>query len=150
MLLSSIIKKIKSKKQLQNLDDSLIKKQVKLYLKKNSLNLNLNKKQLTSLIKTIRKNLHEIYGVFQLNIKKRYLYFEQLKSNPVSLDLHNKILSTHKSTKERLQIYPILYKKLFSLTMKPKSILDLSAGLNPFSFPYMNLKNIKRNLKNLD
>jgi len=143
MLLSDIIKKIKQKKQLQNLDDSIVKEQVKLYLKKNSLTLNLNKKQFSNLLKTIRKKLHETYGVFQLNLKKRYLYFEQLKQNPTSLELHNKILSTNASTKERLPIYPTLYKKIFQLTIKPKSILDLSSGLNPFSYPYMKLKNIK-------
>ena len=145
MLLSSLIKKIKSKKSLQNLDDSIVREQIQTYLKKNFLSLSkINKKQLTNLLKTIRKNLHETYGVFQLNLKKRNFYFEQLKSNPNSLQLHNKILQTHASTKERLEIYPILYKKLFNLTIKkPNSILDLSAGLNPFSFPYLKLKNVK-------
>lgn len=144
MLLSELIQKIKSKKQLQNLDDFIIKQKIISYLKKNSLHLqNLNKKQLINLQKTIRKQLHEQYGVFQLDLKKRYFYFNQLKKAPNSLDLHNKILSTHKSTYERLEIYPILYKKLFKLTKKPKSILDISAGLNPFSYPYMNLKNIE-------
>lgn len=144
MLLSELIKKIKSKQTLQNLDDSIIEQKIITYLKKNSLHLqDLNKKQLTNLLKTIRKDLHEQYGVFQLDLKKRKFYFEKLKNNPNSLDFHNKILSTHKSTYERLEIYPVLYKKLFSLTCKPNSILDISSGLNPFSFPYMNLKNVK-------
>jgi len=53
------------------------------------------------------------------------------------------ILKTHASTKERIDIYPELYKEIFAITKKPKSILDLGCGMNPFSFPFMDLKKVK-------
>jgi len=45
---------------------------------------------------------------------------------------------THTSTKERLPIYTSLYPRLFTKTMIPQTILDVSSGLNPFSYPWMN------------
>ncbi len=54
--------------------------------------------------------------------------------------LIKQILSTHSSTQERLPSYQRLYTKIFSITGKPKAILDLGCGINPFSFPYMKLK----------
>src|SRR3989338_9387488 len=55
------------------------------------------------------------------------------------IDSHINILKTHISSKERISIYPELYEKIFSITGKAKSILDLSCGLNPLSFPFMKL-----------
>ena len=46
---------------------------------------------------------------------------------------------------ERISIYKDLYKQIFKITKKPKSILDLGCGLNPLSYPLMNLKNVTYN-----
>ncbi|MDP3026296.1 MAG: hypothetical protein Q8N63_01205, partial [Nanoarchaeota archaeon] len=67
--------------------------------------------------KEIRNELNKNYGIFWLN-------------NELTLE-------SHKSTKERLKIYEGIYKKIFSITGKPKSILDISSGLNPLSYKYM-------------
>ncbi len=57
-----------------------------------------------------------------------------------------KLLSIHKSSEERLEDYPEFYKKVFDVTGKPNSVLDLSAGLNAFSMPWM-LSHISRPFK---
>ncbi|RLI99238.1 MAG: hypothetical protein DRP08_07380, partial [Candidatus Aenigmatarchaeota archaeon] len=56
------------------------------------------------------------------------------------LEHHDKILRLHKSTRERLREYEEVYRKIFDVTGKPKTILDLGCGLNPFSIPYMGIK----------
>ena len=48
----------------------------------------------------------------------------------------------HSSTKERLLFYSELYKKIFKIAGKPKSILDLGCGINPLSFVFMNLEKV--------
>lgn len=57
-------------------------------------------------------------------------------SDDKSLDLAMKY---HASTRERLDIYPDFYKKIFSITGVPKTILDVACGFNPLSYKYMNL-----------
>jgi len=49
------------------------------------------------------------------------------------------ILEMHASSKERMPILAGFYEQLFSLTGKPKTILDLACGLNPFALPWMGL-----------
>ena len=49
------------------------------------------------------------------------------------------ILAAHASTKERQPILEEFYEKLFDLTGRPKTILDLACGLHPFTFPWMSL-----------
>jgi 16S rRNA (guanine(1405)-N(7))-methyltransferase len=55
-------------------------------------------------------------------------------------NLSDELLEIHKSTKERISIYPFIYQKIFTITGKPKSILDLGCGMNPVSYPYMKIK----------
>lgn len=49
------------------------------------------------------------------------------------------ILSSHASTRERLEIVDRLYTEIFDVTGKPKVILDIACALNPLTFPWMNL-----------
>ena len=58
------------------------------------------------------------------------------------------LLETHASTKERLKPYDKLYEKIFKITGKPRSILDLGAGLNPLSIIFMGLLSNSSNVKN--
>jgi len=146
-----LIKQIKSKKSLSNLDDKIIKEKIINYLTKNpkfkqfldkTSFQSLKKSSKTKLIiKTIRAELHQTYGVFQRKLNKRYELLKQLKKN-YSLEIINKILNTHSSSAERIKIYPNLYQLIFKFTGKPKKILDLACGLNPLSIPYMKLKTI--------
>jgi 16S rRNA (guanine(1405)-N(7))-methyltransferase len=55
-----------------------------------------------------------------------------------------KMLKTHASTRERVEILPEFYPRIFEVTGKPESILDLASGLNPFSLPWMHLEESAR------
>lgn len=101
------------------------------------------------IVQHIRSELHAIHGTFQTTKKSKreeYLALLQrlLRQKNVNqeeyLRLHNKILETNRSTKERLQYYPSLYKQIFRYTGNPQTILDLGCGLNPISYPYMHLQ----------
>jgi len=49
------------------------------------------------------------------------------------------LLAAHASTRERLAILEDFYPRLWEVTSPPAVILDLACGLNPLSFPWMNL-----------
>jgi|WetSurMetagenome_2_1015567.scaffolds.fasta_scaffold10234_5 16S rRNA (guanine(1405)-N(7))-methyltransferase len=55
-----------------------------------------------------------------------------------------KMLNSHASTRERVEILPDFYPRIFEVTGIPKSIHDLASGLNPFSLPWMNLEKTAR------
>jgi len=58
------------------------------------------------------------------------------KNNKKSI---TRILSLHRSTQERLPYYETFFKTLLT-NIKPKTILDLGCGFNPFAYKLMNLK----------
>ena len=89
-----------------------------------------------TLIRAVRARLHRFFGAFEIDHAKREAMIAALEGLK-DLEGHRKILSTHRSTRERLQLYQELYPKLFALTGKPRSLLDLGCGLNPFSLPWM-------------
>lgn len=105
---------------------SFVKKAVEKYLKNNPKQLNLVSKGKIShkFIKDIRKILHDVTGAYK--IKKPNKRYKLLKKG-----LYSKILNTSISTKERN--YGLLYEEIFHITGKPKTILDLGAGINPVS-----------------
>lgn len=148
-MLNQIINDIKNKKELRNLDYEFVKEKLDIYLKKNHLDLDKEFKQLKRssgyklMLKAIRKDLREIYGAFIVERPSLSALKEALKNKTLDQTLpeHNKILLTHTSTKERLAYYNEVYSEIFK-DIKPKSILDLAAGLNPISFPYMNLNDV--------
>jgi len=147
-MINEIIKDIKSKKELRNLDDKFVEEKLNFYLKKHPLKNSPFKrlkrsKKYKLMLKSIRKELREIYGAFikekpSLNNLKESLKNKKLNQ---TLEEHDKILKTHQSTRERLNNYKEIYQNIFK-DIKPKSILDLACGLNPLSYPYMNLKDI--------
>ena len=49
------------------------------------------------------------------------------------------IMAAHASTRERLAILHDFYPRIFAHTAAPRSLLDLACGLNPLSFPWMDL-----------
>jgi 16S rRNA (guanine(1405)-N(7))-methyltransferase len=50
-----------------------------------------------------------------------------------------RIMQAHSTTKERLPVLDNFYHRIFEITGKPDSILDLACGLNPLAFPWMGL-----------
>ncbi|PMQ02455.1 MAG: hypothetical protein CBR30_02095 [Dictyoglomus sp. NZ13-RE01] len=93
------------------------------------------------IIKSVKRKLHQVYGSF-LNPKifdRLKVYLEELTQDNL-IDTCKNILSLHTSTKERIDFYPYIYEQIFSNIPKPKSILDVACGLNPFSIPFMNIE----------
>ncbi len=50
-----------------------------------------------------------------------------------------RMLEAHASTKERIPLLNTFYNRLFKVTGKPQSILDLACALHPFGLPWMGL-----------
>ncbi len=149
MEIKNIIEKVRIKK-FRNLDEEAVKHKINEFLKRNpKIRLNELKEKssdLKKIIKYVKKEMHHSYGAFQNDISKRERLLDELKrTNSMSddfIELHKKILSTHKSTKERLMIYDKLYEAIFSIIGRPESILDIGCGLNPFSLPWMGLNKL--------
>lgn len=122
---NQLIKKIKEKKELSAISDTFVKKELQQYLKQYpKVSLNPRSRHYKKLVKEIRAKLRRTYGLFQIDLKK-----------------NKNLLAEHPSTKERLSFYPQLYRKIFQITGKPKTILDLGCGVNPLSVKYMKLDN---------
>ncbi|MBW2996146.1 hypothetical protein KY332_02465 [Candidatus Woesearchaeota archaeon] len=146
-IILELIKKIKQKKELANVNDSLIEEKIQQLLKQDKKLLAFfsdadfftaikKSKNIDRLIKPIRKELRLMYGVYQLDNKKLKSLVAKLKTDK-SFAVHKKILALHLSSKERLGIYPKFYKDIFKITGIPDSIIDIASGLNPFSYPYL-------------
>lgn len=142
-----LLKDIKKKKELENISNNFILDQIKDYFKKNPKSLQfLDKdKSYKLIIKEIRSKLRRMIGLFQVKRSKNQ---EKLLNNYLLNKSKNsliELLKTHASTMERIPIYEKLYQQIFKITKKPNSILDLGCGLNPISYPLMNLKNVTYN-----
>lgn len=135
-----LLAEIKQSKKYKTLSEEVINEEIEKYLKRNP---HYERYKDKKILKDIKTELHKIYGSFQTNSKrKREKYLEELKLNPENIELIKKILLTNSSTKERLENYEEIYKKIFEITGKPNSILDLGCGLNPVSFPFMNIEKV--------
>ncbi len=142
--LLQLVADIKKKKELRELNDDFVLQYLKDYFKdKKKFSFNKRSKQYKTAIKEIRAKLRRVYGLFreQEDLKRREELIDQLLSGKKKLI--PEILKTHSSTKERLDFYPELYKKVFTITGKPQSIIDLGCGINPFSIPFMKLKELE-------
>lgn len=150
----ALIGDIKKKKELQSIDDNFVREYLIKHLQQepkllNSLweNFNPKSKAYVSVIKTVRSQLRRVYGLFRDDPSKRKKLVQELlvassssSSSSKRTDLIKQILSTHSSTEERLLFYDRLYAEIFAITGKPKTLLDLGCGINPFSFSYTKLQ----------
>lgn len=153
-MISKFVSEIKKKRNLRSLPDDFVQDLVveffKRYPKSEKILENhvkpLKSKEFKFMMKEIRKKLHDVYGVFILKEKCLKSLKEHLKKtkklDEKALQLHTALLSCHQSSFERMDFYYEIYKNIFSITGKPKSILDLACGLNPLSFPFMGLKKL--------
>lgn len=142
-LTQQLLEKVKVNKKYRTISDDIIKKEVEPYLKFNPKIISADRQT----IKEIRAKLHRIYSSYQTKKKrKRDIYLNELsrliKNNENIHELTNKLLSLTISTKERLEDYQYIYKNIFKITGKPKTIIDLGCGLNPLSYTLMNLKSL--------
>lgn len=135
MEISEIASKIKQSRKYKDISEELIKSAVEEYLRGNE---NVDEE---IALKDIKAILHKAHGSFRTKDKERIALLKELEENPENSEIIDKILETNRSTKERLEIYREVYRKIFAITGKPKSILDLGCGINPVSFVYMDLEN---------
>ena len=162
----ALVTDVKKKKELQHLAEEFIKDSIRKHLAQNAKTIAFLEKGYTTkakdykqIVKKVRAELRKTHSLFGVDLPKRQDYFELLVKTgkemlkkslipnyiyyPKKLwDLHIKILKTHASAKERLDFYEQFYSNLFKITKKPKTILDLGSGLNPFSIPLMKLKKL--------
>lgn len=107
----------------------------------------------SKIVKEVRASLRKVYGLFRTQeqeLKRREL-LEGLPSSPAQLQkICTAILDTHSSTRERLPFYEKLYDRIFKITGKPATILDLGCGINPFSIPLMNVPQLNYYAYDLD
>jgi 16S rRNA (guanine(1405)-N(7))-methyltransferase len=135
--MKELLEQIKKKKELKDLDENFVENEIDAYFKINPQKKKLlekpNSKKYKEIVKQIRAKLRRSFGLFRddKNLRNKLL-------NEKNLNIKS-ILKTHSSTKERLEFYSSLYKKIFAITGLPKSILDLGCGINPYSIKYMNL-----------
>jgi hypothetical protein len=131
MALQDIIARIKQKKELSGIGDSLVSEALEKYLKSHKLSLeNLGRHELKIVIKDIRAQMRDYVGRFQVSSKDR---LKLLKEGDIL-----SMLKTHSSSKERLSFYPELRKIISGLRVK--SILDLGCGLNPLALAEQGIK----------
>jgi len=134
----SILDKILQKKELKDIKRSVAEKIFRKFVEEHP-KLDLEaKKNREFAVKEVRRRLRGIYGAFKI-IRNKEKLLSQIE-NLNDTEHHDKILRLHKSTRERLREYGEVYRKIFDVTGKPKTILDLGCGLNPFSLPYMGIK----------
>lgn len=94
-------------------------------------------------VKAAKRKLHQVYGAFagQIDADRIRVLIHQL-------DLENlqtgckEILACHVSTAERLPILEVIFDALWKVIGRPKSVMDLACGLNPFALPYMGLADV--------
>lgn len=139
MSFREIIAKIKEKKELASISDAYIKETLDKVLRQNPKLLKAieegreRSSEYKEAVKKTRAKLRVEYGMFSEELSEREKTLDATKDD-------DKLLLLHKSTAERLGIYPHIYQKIFTITGLPGKILDLGCGMNPASSKYMKLK----------
>ena len=142
----ALIEKIKENKKYKSISNDIVIKEIQNYMKR----YQTDQEDIYDdkfAIKVIRKELHRLYSSYQTKGKKKRgellknleILIKQHAPEPKVLEVINILLKITLSTIERLPHYKKLYKDVFNITGKPKSITDLGAGLNPLSFPLTKL-----------
>lgn len=72
---SQLLKDLKKKKELKDLDDSFILKRIKEYLKEDNIPENKKSKEYKRIFKDLRRILRKVYGVFRIIKEKHNLNF---------------------------------------------------------------------------
>ncbi|MGD8604616.1 MAG: hypothetical protein PVF49_08590 [Anaerolineales bacterium] len=95
-------------------------------------------------LKAVRKRLHTIMAFYlgDADYQQAETILRQAFMTGGSEDIERAcraILSDHPSTEERLEIIDQFYSRIFDVTGKPETLLDLACGLNPLTYPWMDL-----------
>lgn len=146
-----LLKDIKKKKELQNLSEDFIREQLSQFLQQDRKaatfladTYSRRSVRYKSIIKQLRARLRKWYGLYRRSEDSQRLHelvemLVERKGGRKVIDqaLIRTILATNSSTRERLPCYEELYEQLFKITGRPRSIIDLGCGINPFSIPLL-------------
>lgn len=143
-----IIEDVKKKIEFSGIEDNLVKEKLDETLRQNPKLKEFLERERSEgykkIIKLTREKLHRAYGAFQIEDKTKVMnLIGELEKEEDLHDIyaiHNMLLSSTVSTKERIPFYEEMYTKIFKITGWPKSIMDLGCGFNPMSFPFMKLE----------
>ena len=97
------------------------------------------------LLKSVRRKLHNIVAPYlgEPDYSKLTNRLSQIgNKSPDATEMRAfclDVLSEHASTSERVPYLHAFYERIFKVTGKPGSILELACGLHPLSFPWMDL-----------
>ena len=96
-------------------------------------------------LKIVKRVLHATYGVFQVkDAEKREAILnlmKKAKDEDTFKNEHYEMLHTHSSSRERMEYYPEVYRKIFSICGKPNRVIDIGCGMNPFSLIFIGFNN---------
>lgn len=129
---NELVKKIASSRKYQPLYEKTIERVLEKYPEKEA-------------EKRARNLLHQIWSAYfdpRPNFKK---LLKKIQSGGRSSGVSSissmvlPILKLQSSTAERIPILNDFYRKIFAITGQPKTIIDWACGLNPLSWPWMNL-----------
>lgn len=143
--ITELILKIKKKKELWTIDEEIVTHEISRYLHKNSKVIDQllqgRKVAAQTIMKNVRSELRRLYGSYTIHTGDKEKAKVHVSANPSEKNIQA-MLEAHKSSSERLEYYEQFYEELYDITGKPKSILDLGCGMNPFSFMYMGLETV--------
>lgn len=95
-------------------------------------------------LKSVRRKLHQIAAPYlgdpdyDRATRSLQVAFQSYEPQTI-LTCCREIMTHHTSTRERLSILDGFYQRIFEISGKPASILDLACGLNPLSLRWMAL-----------
>ena len=95
-------------------------------------------------IQSARRKLHEVVALYlgdpDYAAATRLLETAFASADPDAVrEACADILRAHDSTRERLPLLDTFYPRIFAVTGRPRTVLDLACGLNPLSLPWMGL-----------
>lgn len=144
---SDFIFLIKQKPELKALDDSFVLSYLnKVYSSLGNFDLEkyssfkqcLRSKKTKELISLTRKNLRTVFGLFIVNPINEKMIKSLDSFDDIQIEA---VLSSHRSTEERLpyysSIYPLIFDKLKFMGLSDSfSLLDIACGYNPFAYKF--------------
>ena len=101
-------------------------------------------KSTNAAIKAAKKKLHRVVAPYlgdpdyEAALESLQAAFASQAQDAIAATCQE-LMATHASTGERLRILDQFYARIFQVTGKPESILDIACGLHPLAFPWMEL-----------
>ncbi len=95
-------------------------------------------------LKAAKSKLHQVYGAYfdQVDFAEVEELIDGLSASvsaEARLAACRNLLRQHRSTAERLPFLEGLYGEIWSAIGRPRSIVDLACGFNPFALPWMDV-----------